>query len=306
MSLLSFNYVFLSCVTTIAATADAIEKHYRETGKLPEVLTHRNGRLVGEVPPAVLIRAENTDSLEQHIAPVKTVAYLAETKTIIETFSSARHSKVVVLDKDGSVLGIIYSDDALHLFDEEPAAELYDFAGVTENERPFDSVWNKVRRRYKWLIVNLGTAFLAAAVVGLFKNTLLAIYMPIVAGMGGNAATQTLAIMVRGIATGEIKLKNGFPAIINEVGAGFVNGIITGGIVALVAIFWNKNPLFGFVIGSAIVFNLVIAGFFGALVPLLLKKMGKDPATSATIFITTATDVFGFFAFLGLATLLLL
>lgn len=311
MTLLNFNYIFLSHTATIDDAATAVDRHYRETGKFPEILVHLKGRLLGEMPPAILIREDNASMLHQHTVPIKTVAYLADIQEIVDTFTATRHSKVAVLDKDGSVLGVIYSDDALRLFEEEPAAELYDFAGVAENERPFDSVWSKVCRRYKWLIINLGTAFLAAAVVGLFKNTLdqlvlLAIYMPIVAGMGGNAATQTLAVMVRGISMGEVRFKNGLPAILSEVGAGFVNGIITGAIVALVAIVWNKDPLFGLVIGAAIVFNLIIAGFFGAFIPLLMKRMGKDPATSATIFITTATDVFGFFAFLGLATLLLI
>ena len=146
---------------------------------------------------------------------------------------------------------------------------------------------------------------------GLFEETLsqlvvLAIYMPIVAGMGGNAATQTLAVIVRGITVGEISLKNGMPAIMREVGAGFVNGAITGAIVLVVASLWNGDPMLGVVIGLAMIINLVTAGFFGATIPLVMKALGKDPATSATIFITTATDVFGFFAFLGLATILLL
>jgi magnesium transporter len=180
-----------------------------------------------------------------------------------------------------------------------------------ESEGVKDGVWSKVRHRYKWLIINLGTGFLAAAVVGLFENTLneivlLAIYMPIIAGMGGNAATQTLAVMVRGIAVGEVKLANSLTPILNEAGAGLVNGVINGLLVAVIAMFWNQNPLLGFVLGIAMVFNLVIAGFFGAFVPLVMKEFGKDPATSATIFITTATDVFGFFVFLGLATIILL
>jgi magnesium transporter len=189
-------------------------------------------------------------------------------------------------------------------------ASLYNFAGVSENERVFDSISTKVKHRYKWLILNLCTAFLAASVVGLFEKTLtqmviLAMYMPIVSGMGGNAATQTLAVMVRGITMGEISLKNAYPAILKEVGTGFINGAINGVIVYIVASFWHGNSMLGFVVGVAMVFNLVIAGLFGALVPLVMKFFGKDPATSATIFITTATDVCGFFAFLGLATLVL-
>ena len=130
--------------------------------------------------------------------------------------------------------------------------------------------------------------------------------MPIVAGMGGNASAQALAVTVRGITLGEISLKNSMPAITHEAIAGLANGAITGIILALVASLWNNDPMLGLVLGIAMVVNLVIAGFFGALVPLLMKAAGKDPATSATIFTTTATDVFGFFAFLGLASIMLL
>ena len=229
----------------------------------------------------------------------------------MDALNSTKHGKVAVLDTDGSVVGIIYTDDVMQLFGSHPATELYDFAGVVEAERPFDSVGKKVKNRYRWLMINLATAFLAAFVVGFFKDTLdaivvLAIYMPVIAGMGNNAATQTLAVTARGIAIGEIKLKNGMPAILREVGAGSVNGLINGFIVFLIATFWNQSPMLGLIAGVSILLNLVIAGFFGAFVPLFMKSIGKDPATSATIFITTATDVFGFFIFLGLATLILL
>ena len=124
--------------------------------------------------------------------------------------------------------------------------------------------------------------------------------------MGGNAATQTLAVMVRGIAMGEVDLRSSMKPILNEVGAGLINGLINGALVALAATFWNKSPLLGVVLAVAMICNLVIAGFFGALIPLVMKAFGKDPATSATIIITTATDVFGFFIFLGLASVILL
>ena len=136
--------------------------------------------------------------------------------------------------------------------------------------------------------------------------TLLAIYMPVVAGMGGNAGTQSMAVTVRGIALEQISLRTGRHAIGNEVLAGGSNGVITGSIVAVIATLFNQSPLLGLVIGMAMVSNLVIAGFFGALVPLILDRVGYDPATSATIFITTATDVLGFFIFLGLAQVVLL
>lgn len=311
LSLLNFNYLLLASDTTIGKAADAIEEHHREVGKLPEILVHENGELIGEVPLPALVRESNTKMLKHFVVPVQSITYQAEVQEIVDVLNKTKHNKLVVLDCDGSVIGIVYADDALALFGGEPTAALYDFAGVDDIERSFDSIGAKVRHRYKWLIINLGTAFLAASVVGLFADTLkqfviLAMYMPIVAGMGGNAATQTLAVIVRGIAVGEITLKNSLPAIYKEVGAGFINGVINGVIVAMVATFWNSDPKLGLVLGAAMIINLITAGFFGALIPLVMKAFGKDPATSATIFITTATDVFGFFAFLGLATMVLM
>lgn len=310
MSLLNFNYLLLSDDATIGEVSDAIDEHYQEVGRLPEVLVHRAGVCIGEVKPSVLIRESNKKKLAGFVTEVPTISFQANLEMIVDVFQRTKHGKVVVLDTDGSIIGIIYADDALRLFGADPAASLYDFAGVDDSERIYDGLWNKVRRRYKWLIINLGTAFFAASVVSLFEDTLdkvvlLAIYMPIIAGMGGNAATQTLAVVVRGITLGEVTLQNSIRPILREAGAGFVNGLINGVLVALVATFWNQSPMLGVVLGTAMVCNLMIAGFFGALVPLIMKSLGKDPATSATIFITTATDVFGFLIFLGLATLLL-
>ena len=311
LSLINFNYLFLPSTLTIAEAADIIDEHYEETGKYPEILVHEKGRLLGEVPFATLVREKNSFSLKRFVLPLTTISYRAEVSEIVKLTSSSRSKKVVMLDHDESVLGIIYADELKPLLSQLPAESLYDFAGVSGSEGVSDGVWSKVKYRYKWLIINLATAFMAAAVVGLFENTLnqlvlLAIYMPIIAGMGGNAATQTLAVMVRAIAVGEITLKNSFTPIMNEVGAGFINGLINGALVALVATFWNQSPMLGLVLAVAMICNLVIAGFFGAITPLIMRALGKDPATSATIFITTATDVFGFFIFLGLATLILL
>ncbi len=311
LSLINFNYLFLPAQYTIGEAADIIDEHYEETGKYPEILIHEKGRLLGEVPFAALVREKNSFTLKRFVLPLATISYSAEVSEIVKLTTGSRSKKVVMLDHDESVLGIIYADELRPLLAQLPAESLYDFAGVSGSEGVNDSVWSKVKYRYKWLIINLATGFLAAGVVGLFENTLnqlvlLAIYMPIIAGMGGNAATQTLAVMVRAIAVGEVTLKTSLSPILNEVGAGFINGLINGVLVALVAIFWNQSPLLGLVLAVAMVCNLVIAGFFGAFVPLIMKMLGKDPATSATIFITTATDVFGFFVFLGLATIILL
>lgn len=311
LSLINFNYLFLPASDTIGEAADIIDEHYEETGKYPEILVHERGRLLGEVPFATLVREKNSFNLKRFVVPLTTISYQAEVSEIAKLTTGSRSKKVVMLDHDESVLGVIYADELKPLLAQLPAESLYDFAGVAGSEGVGDGVMSKVKHRYKWLIINLGTAFLAAAVVSLFRDTLdqlvlLAIYMPIIAGMGGNTATQTLAVMVRGIAVGEVKLKNSLKPILNEVGSGFINGVINGILVGIIAMLWNGSPMLGLVLGVAMVCNLVVAGFFGAAVPLIMKELGKDPATSATIFITTATDVFGFFMFLGLATVVLL
>ncbi len=311
LSLINFNYLFLPSHVTIGEAANIIDEHYEETGKYPEILIQEKGHLLGEVPFAALVRERNSTQLKKFVQPIPTISYQADISEVAHIISSTKSKKIVMLDHDTSVLGIIYADSIKPLFDQLPAESLYDFAGVSDSEVVHDSMWSKVRHRYQWLIINLATGFLAASVVSLFENTLsqlvlLAIYMPIIAGMGGNAATQTLAVMVRGIAVGEVDLKSSVKPILNEVGAGLVNGLINGVLVAIVATLWNHSPLLGLVLGVAMVCNLVIAGFFGAFIPLLMKAFGKDPATSATILITTATDVFGFFIFLGLATIILL
>jgi len=305
------NYVFLADHTTIGETAVIIEDHLRNTGKIPVVLVHRNGKVTGEVPIATLVRERNSAKLASYVEPIKTLVYNFSAYDIAAIFAAEPHKKIAVTDSDGSVLGVVYSDDVIDLLGESPAATLYSFAGVEATERPFDSAWKKIRHRYRWLIINLITVFLAGGVVALFEDTLeqivlLAVYLPIVAGMGSNAATQTLAVMVRGIAIGEITLRNSRAALVREIVAALINGVITGFIVFLVAVILNQNPLFGLVAGISVVASLVVAGFFGTIFPLLLRHMGKDPATSAGILITTTTDILGFFVLLGLATLLLL
>ncbi len=310
-SLISFNYILLSSKNTIGESANAIEEHYQDTGKFPEVLVHENGKLIGEVPMSTLVRERNTTTLSRYVQPVKTITYQAEVVEVIDTLTLSHRKKVVVLDYDESVLGIIYADDALALFGKLPAESLYDMSGMDDTSRPFDSVSKKFKSRYKWLILNLATAFLAGSMIFLFKDTLdrlviLAMYIPIVAGMGGNAASQVFAVMLRGITLGTVSLRNGMPVIWREVKAGLLNGLLIGLIVAVISIVWNESALLGAVVGLSMVCVHIVAGFFGAFVPLFLKHIGKDPASTSTIFITTATDVLGLFILLGLGTLILL
>jgi magnesium transporter len=311
MSLIHFSYILLSDTQTVGEAADAIDTHYAETGRFPEVLVHHHGTLIGEVLMATLVRERNTSKLANHVTPIPSVTYQAEVSEIVEVLTTSKRKKVVVLDGDESVLGVIYADDALALFGKLPAESLYDFAGVDNSERPFDSIGRKVNNRYRWLILNLATCFLAGGVVLLFQDTLdtitiLSVYIPIIAGMGGNAATQTFAVMVRGLTLGTISLKNAMPAIKREVGAAIVNGLIIGSIVALISTVWNGEPLLGVTVALALIGAHIVAGVAGAFVPLLMKHIGKDPAATSTIFITTATDVCGLLLLFGLATLILL
>jgi len=308
--LMSLDYIEIDKDISFGELYKIVKEYEKKRGKPPAILVVREGFLIGEIPFYRLALVNKKERARDYIKKVPSVKYDEDEKAVIETFKSHPHDKIVVLDDDGSILGIIYSDDVLKLLKKASVNDLQRFAGVSEEEDVLDPPLVKVKNRYRWLIINLATAFLAASVVSLFQKTisayvLLAVYMPIVAGMGGNAGTQTLAVMVRGLALKEIEPKRVQKVIINEMVAGGINGIINGGLVALVATLWNKSPMLGLIVAIAMIVNLVIAGFFGALIPLIMKKLGKDPASSATIFITTATDVCGFFAFLGLANLFL-
>lgn len=310
-ALISFNYVLLPAKATVAEAADAIDEHYQDTGTFPEVFVHMNGDLVGEVPMSVLVRQRNTIVLKKLVQPVQSITYQSEVVDVIDILTLSKRKKVVVLDHDQSVLGVIYADDALNLFGKLPAESLYDVSGLDSSERPFDTSSHKFKSRYRWLILNLVTCFMAGSMIFLFSETLdrlviLAMYIPIVAGMGGNAASQTFAVMLRGITLGTISLKNGLPAIRHEVGAGLLNGILIGFIVAVISIVWNQSALLGLVVGLSMIGVHIVAGFAGALIPLLLKHWGYDPAATSTIFITSATDVLGLFMLLGLGSIIML
>ncbi len=311
LSHINFNYLFLSSSTTIGDAADVIDENYTETGRYPEILVHEEGKLIGEVPFASMVRERNSNTLKRYILPVETISYQADVAEIAERVAGAQSKKIVVLDTDTSVLGIIYAESLRPLIGKLPAESLYEFTGVDDSERPFDSVGHKVANRYRWLILNLATCFLAGSVILMFQDTLdkltiLSVYIPIIAGMGGNAAAQSFAIMVRGLTMGTISLETAWPALKREMIAGLFNGIIIGSIVALISAVWNGQPLLGLAVGLALISAHVIAALAGSFIPLVMKRFGKDPAATSSIFITTVTDVFGLLLLFGFATLILL
>lgn len=308
--LMTLDYIQVDASENIAAVSEKFKRHENKTGRPPVILATKEGRLAGFLPGHQLGLTGKNELIGKYVKHISSISYAAPHNDVIRTFHAHPHGKVAVLNDSGDVVGIIYSNDILRLLGERQSSSLYEFAGIAQEESVTDSTKRKVRNRYRWLIINLGTAFLAAFTVGQFegvlsKYVLLAIYMPIVAGMGGNAATQTLAVLVRGISLKQIELKTAWKTLRSELGSGFINGIINGILVAGVVIAINHDFKIALILAMAMIINLLVAAFFGTLVPLIMSKLGKDPASSATIFITTATDVLGFLAFLGLATALL-
>ncbi len=217
---------------------------------------------------------------------------------------------IPVVDPENKLVGIITVDDVIDVIKDEATEDILRLAGVSGDERVFSTPLDSLRLRFPWLAINLGTAFLAASVVALFERTIsqltiLAVFMPIVAGMGGNAATQTLTVIVRGIALGELTWSNARKALFKEVIVGVGNGLATGIIAALVVWLFRGEPIIGALLGVAMVFNLFVAATAGTLIPLGLQAIKIDPALASTVFITTFTDVAGFASFLGLASLYL-
>ncbi len=240
--------------------------------------------------------------------------YIKDDESIEEAvhiFEDFDLSALPVVDYNNKLIGRITADD-IHDFIQESATEqIYGLAGVDEEAEHDESIKEAGKSRASWLFVNLITALFASLVIGLFDHTIesfvaLAVLMPIVASMGGNAGTQTLTIMVRQLALGEVDFKNAKDAIKKELILAFSNGIIFGVLMGLIAFFWFKDIRLSLVISTSMLINLFSAGLTGATIPLLLKKLGIDPAVGSTVLLTTVTDVVGFFSFLGLATLVLL
>jgi magnesium transporter len=217
---------------------------------------------------------------------------------------------VPVADEENKLVGVITVDDVIDVIKDEATEDLYRLAGVSGDERVATPAFEALRKRLPWLGVNLVTAFVAASVVALFESTIdrvtaLAVFMPIVAGMGGNAATQTLTVIVRGLALGELSWANAQKALVKEVAIGLGSGITLGVVAAGVAWIAKGQPAIGLILGLAMLCNMLVATVAGTLVPLGLKALKIDPALASSVFITTFTDVVGFASFLGFATVFL-
>jgi len=240
----------------------------------------------------------------------KTIPIDTDQEEIALGFKQNNLISAPVVDKSGKIVGQINSDDIIDIIEEEAEEDLLRLSGV-QSGHIYSAVLQTIKSRFTWLLINLFTAIAASFVIAIFESSLkqvvaLAILMPIVASMGGNAGTQTLTVAVRALALREITRANALRVIGKEFVVGAINGLIFAVIIGTIASYWFEMPLLGFVIAAAMILNLVIACLSGILIPLILDKTGVDPAIASTVLLTTITDIFGFFTFLGLGTIYLL
>lgn len=274
------------------------------------VVVDENNKLEGLVALAEAVRADPRRPLEQLVRRMPpSVHAMTPREEVVDLLSRRNVMTLPVVDLDGHLLGVIRHDaDLVQAVQEEATADIQTMVGASKEERALSTPLFAVRKRLPWLNINLLTAFLAAAVVGLFESTIakftaLAVLLPVVAGQSGNTGAQALAVIMRGLALREIRLRHTMPVLIKETIAGALNGVAIALVTALGVYVWSQSLGLCVVIALAMVMSMAIAGLSGAAIPLVLTALRQDPAQSSSIILTTVTDVAGFFSFLGLATL---
>lgn len=299
---------------------DAIKelKALKESGEVDNIwhchMVDVHGKYIGSIGLEELIIFDHTSKFED-IPEEKLKSFFIEHKSnikdAVEMVTNYNLTSLPVVDEYGKLLGRITSDDVYDIIEESATEQIYNMAGVNESAEQEESIFEIGKSRAFWLGINLITAIAASIVIGIFDTTIqslvaLAVLMPIVASMGGNAGTQTLTVTVRQMALGDIELEDAKRTIYKEVVISLANGLIFAVVIGIIAYLWFKMPMLGVVIALSMIVNLLGAGFFGAVIPLALQKVGIDPAIGSTVLLTTVTDVVGFFSFLGLATIILL
>ena len=297
---------------TVGQTID----YLRESDDLPDdfleiYISDPTHTPVGVVHLAEILRAQRPSPMESLLHDDFTVIDAqTDREEVARLFERYNLVSAPVVDEDQRLIGVITADDVFEVIAEEASEDILRLGGVGD-EAVSDSLVQTARGRISWLFVNLLTALAASLVIGLFDASIermvaLAVLMPIVASMGGNAGTQTLTITVRGLATQELLPVNQSRVVLRELGVGFLNGVVFAIIAGLVGALWFDDILLGGVLAAAMVVNLIIAALAGILIPIGLDRAGIDPAVASSVFVTTVTDVIGFFAFLGFATIFLL
>jgi len=296
-------------------TFSVVQRYLRRLGDIPKttdnlLVVNRKNQFVGVLPlTRVLISDPGTSVREAMITDVEAIPATQDAHEVAKLFERLDLVTAPVVDDDGMLVGRITIDDVVDVIMEEAEHSLMGMAGLGEDEDTFGSVWQTVRRRALWLGINLLTALAASAVISLFEDTLekvvaLAVLMPIVASMGGIAGSQTLTLVIRAMALGQVQAGNTRYLLTKELSVGAFNGLLWALVIGATAALWFDDPSLGVIIGCAMILNLVVAAGAGALIPMVMKRMGIDPALAGSVVLTTVTDIVGFMAFLGLATLL--
>ncbi len=305
-------------VVTVRAdtTVDLVLRYLRLRGELPEHTDHlyvvsKRNQYLGRIALQSLLVHDASTPINRLIDEEQPAIDVEEkSDEVARQFSDRDWISAPVVDEDNILLGRITIDDVVDIIRDQAEHQALGAAGLDEDDDMFSPVRRAFRRRLIWLSVNLATAFLASSVVGRFEGTIekivaLAVLMPIVAGMGGNAGTQVLALMVRGLALGQIGRSNARTLLWKEIRVALINGLTLGTLLAVIVWVWYRDLPLSLVIASALTINMSCAAIGGVLVPLTLKRLGFDPALAGGVILTTVTDVMGFLSFLGLATLIL-
>lgn len=277
-------------------------------------LVNKRNKYLGSIGLEELIifdRTLNFDDIPFDKHKNYSVNHKDDIKNVVEMVSNYNLNTIAVVDDKNRLIGRITSDDIYDVIQESATEQIFNLAGVNDEAEQEENMFEIGKTRAIWLGLNLLTAIAASLVIGLFDATIqslvaLAILMPIVASMGGNAGTQTLTVTVRQMALGNIEGEDARKTIYKEVIISLVNGTIFAILIGIIAYLWFNMPMLGVVIGLSMIVNLLGAGFFGSVIPLVLQKIGVDPAIGSTVLLTTVTDVVGFFSFLGLASIILL
>lgn len=310
--IMTTEYISLDSNLTIFEATDKIREIAPRTEIIDVIfLINQKKELIGTIDIRDILSFPNDEKLIDIMQTnVITVDPSMDQEEVSLLVSKYDLKAIPVINKKNALLGVITVDDIIDVIVEEHTEDILKLGGVSVEETIYSSALESVQRRLPWLFVNLATAFLAAFTVNLFSSTIskvvaLAAAMPIVAGMGGNAGTQSLSIIIRSIALGEADLRRSWKLVFKEIISSVINGVFLGIVTGVILYFMYGNFYLGLIIFAAMIINLIIAGSFGFLIPLVLKKFNIDPAVASSIFLTTATDVCGFFVFLGLAQLFL-
>ncbi len=294
-----------------AKTAQEKIRKVREEEEFKYIyILDKDQKLSGYVTPWRILTSPPEKKLEELAEPIYSVPADLDQEEVVNIVADYDLLQVPVVDKFGRLIGVITVDDVLDVMQEEATEDIQYLGGLRNIESAFLPARRSFASRIPWLYIKLLTALLAALVVGYFEDVIqafigAAIFMPVVAAMGGSAGTQTLSIIVRAIALGEVKYQDVKGLLWKEITVGLFTGFAIGLGTSLIAFVWKGNPIFGLVVGLALVLNHLAAGIFGVLLPLIMDKMDIDPALTSSLFLTTITDVFGFFALLGLTKIIL-